>query len=203
MNKRDRGLAEESRQKSSFWQQVRGAFRYLKESRNYIYAIALIFLAGGIIGFAMSDNFKFLDEILKELVGKIEGLGFWGTLLFILQNNIKSALFGLVLGVLLGIFPVINAISNGIVLGYVMKLVFIESGVGEMWRLIPHGIFEIPAIFISLAMGFKLGMFIFSRDKKKEFFRRARNGLIIFVFVAIPLLILAAFIESWLIMLYK
>lgn len=189
--------------KGDFKKQVKGAFAYLKESRNYVYAIALIFVAGGIMGFFFSDNFSFLDDILRQLIGKVEGLGFWGTLLFILQNNLKSALFGIVLGIFMGVFPIMNAISNGIVLGYVAKLVWLESGFMEFWKILPHGIFELPAIFVSLAMGLKLGMFIFSDEKKKEFIERARNGLIIFVFAVIPLLILAAVIESLLIIAFK
>jgi len=35
------------------------------------------------------------------------------------------------------------------------------EGYGILWRLVPHGIFELPAVFISLGLGIKLGTFIF------------------------------------------
>jgi uncharacterized membrane protein SpoIIM required for sporulation len=64
-------------------------------------------------------------------------------------------------------------------------------------------VFELPAVFISLALGVKLGMFIFSREKGKEFMRRARNSMIIFVCIVIPLLIIAAVIEGLLISAFR
>ncbi len=179
------------------------AFAYLRESRNYICAIALVFVCGLFIGFAYSDSFKFLDEFLKQLVSQIKGLNLMDTILFIFRNNMTSAFFGLFLGIVLGIFPLLNVISNGIILGYVMKVVWLDSGVSEFWRILPHGVFELPAVFISLALGLKLGMSIFSKKSRKEFFSRIKNSFIIFVIVVLPLLLVAATIEGILIFLYK
>jgi len=39
------------------------------------------------------------------------------------------------------------------------------DGFLSLWRLLPHGIFELPAVFISLGMGLKIGMFIFQKKK--------------------------------------
>jgi len=187
----------------SFREQFGEALDYLRASKNYIFAVAFIFIGGILLGFIFSEQFTFLDEILKQLVEQIKGLDTSGIILFILQNNLKSAFYGMIFGVLLGIFPVINSVSNGLILGYVMKGVWVDSGAHEFWRILPHGIFELPAVFISLALGLKLGMFIFSKNKIKEFLERARNSMIIFVFIVIPLLIIAAIIEGLLIAAYK
>ena len=184
-------------------EQFEKAFNYLGESRNYIYAIALIFVCGLFIGFAYSDSFKFLDDFIKQLVSQINGLNLMDTILFIFRNNMTSAFFGLFLGVALGIFPLMNVISNGIILGYVMKGIWIDSGISNFWRILPHGIFELPAVFISLALGLKLGMFVFSKNPGKEFLSRLKNSFIIFVVVVLPLLLVAAIIEGILIFLYK
>lgn len=186
-----------------FGEQFRRALGYLKESRTYVYAITLIFVCGGLLGFIFSGEFGFLDEILKGLLEQIEGLSASGIILFILQNNLKSAFCGLALGVLLGIFPVATSFFNGLVLGYVMKGVWFDSGLGRFWMILPHGVFELPAIFISLALGLKLGMFVFSKNKGVEFMERAKNSMIIFVFIVVPLLIVAAVIEGLLISLYQ
>lgn len=177
--------------------------RYLKESKGYIYAISLVFLAGILAGFIFYGQFSFLEEILKELMLKIRGLGLWETIGFILQNNAQSAFLGLFLGILLGIFPVINTISNGIILGYVMKGVFISGGISEFWKILPHGVFELPAIIISLALGLKLGMFVFSKKRKEELLERLKNSFFIFIFIVLPLLIVAAIVEGILIFIYK
>ena len=176
---------------------------YLKASKNYIYAMVLIFLAGSMIGFVFFEQFGFLDEILRELISRIEGLGMFGIIGFILQNNAKSAFFGLFLGIFLGIFPIFTAVTNGAILGYVMRGVWIDSGIREMWRILPHGIFELPAILISLGLGLKLGMFVFSKNKKEEFLSRIKNSFLVFIFIILPLLVVAAFIEGILIFLYK
>ncbi len=191
------------KKQTDFWKQFMEAMSYLKKSRNYFYAITLIFICGGILGFIFSSELGFLDEILKNLLEQIEGLGTWGIILFILQNNLKSAFYGMAFGILLGIFPVAASLFNGLVLGYVMKGVWLDSGLSEFWRILPHGVFELPAIFISLALGVKLGMFVFSKNKGTEFMERAKNSMIIFVFIVIPLLVIAALIEGLFISFYQ
>jgi stage II sporulation protein M len=186
-----------------FKKNLRESAKYLRQSWNYILAIALIFAVGIAIGFMFFQQFGFLDGILKELVGKMEGLDLWGTIIFIFQNNAWAAFLGLFLGLVLGVFPVINAISNGVIIGYVLRNVWIDSGISEMWKILPHGIFELPAIVISLGLGVKLGMFVFSKNRRKELVRRLKNSLFIFLFLILPLLIAAAFIEGLLISLYK
>lgn len=179
------------------------ALNYLKESKNHIYAVALIFIFGIIFGFVFFQQFGFLDEILKELVGKIEGLGLWGIIGFIFQNNAMSAFLGLFLGLFFGVFPVMTAVSNGVIIGYVLRNVWIDSGISEMWRILPHGIFELPAILISLGLGIKLGMFIFSGHRKKEFVLRMKKSFLVFMLIVVPLLVVAALIEGILIFVYK
>ena len=176
---------------------------YLKGSNNYIAAIILIFLSSIFIGFAFHSSFSFLDEILRKLIDNVRGLNLQETILFIFSNNTRSAFLGLFLGFILGIFPIIASVSNGIVLGYVLRGVWINSGISDFWKILPHGIFELPAIFIALGLGIKLGMFVFSKEKKRELWLRLKYSLVIFVFIILPLLIMAAIIEGLLIFAYK
>jgi stage II sporulation protein M len=191
------------RKKGAFKKQARESLNYFRESRQFIYAVILIFLASALFGVIFSNNLGFIDKYLKEIVDKVSGLSVGGLILFILQNNIQSAFFGLLLGIVLGIFPVITSIVNGVIIGYVMKGVWLNSGFGDFWRILPHGVFELPAVFISLALGLRLGMFIFSNEKRKELVYRLKNSLVIFFMIVLPLLIVAAIIEGILIMLYK
>ena len=188
---------------NGFKRQFKDSLSYLRGSRNYILVIATIFLAGILLGFSFYSQLSFLDGILDGLIEKIRGLSTPGIILFIMQNNIKSAFYGLLFGAVLGIFPLMNSLSNGVVLGYVMNGVWVNSGIREFWRILPHGIFELPAIFISLSLGLKLGMFIFQKNKLSELSERARNSMISFVCIVIPLLIVAAVIEGLLIAAYK
>ena len=145
------------------------------------------------------ENFVFFDELLRELAEKTAGLGPGELIWFIFQNNLISSFIGLLFGVFLGIFPIIGTLINGLLLGYVYSMVSVTEGLGVIWMLIPHGIFELPAVFISLGLGLKLGMFIFAKNKKKELFERLNKSLKVFLMIVLPLLIIAAIIEGILI----
>jgi stage II sporulation protein M len=182
-----------------FRHQWRNARVYLKESLGFVYLAFAVFAASALIGFFNAEKFSFINVLLMDILKQTEGLNGIELTFFILQNNFQSALFGLLLGVFFGIVPVLNAIVNGIVLGYVSNFVVAEVGAIELLRLFPHGIFELPAIFISLGLGIKLGFAFFSSNRKKEFKRRFLEGINVFLMIVVPLLIIAAVIEGILI----
>ena len=105
----------------------------------------------------------------------------------------------MILGIFFGIFPLWFTLQNGYVLGFVSSISVGEAGIGSLWRIIPHGIFELPAIFISLGLGIKLGSFVFYKDSRKKFNEFLKNSLRVFIFIVIPLLVLAGIIEGFLI----
>jgi len=175
------------------------ALGYVKESRKEIYFMILLFFLSALIGFFFSERFTFLNALLRELVDLTSGLNALELIFFILQNNVQSALVSLVFGIFFGIFPIINGVLNGIVLGYVLAITSELVGFGEFWRILPHGIFELGAIFISLGMGLRLGGFVFAKQKVKELKRRFFESINVFLLIVLPLLILAAIIEGLLI----
>jgi stage II sporulation protein M len=117
---------------------------------------------------------------------------FW----FIFSNNIKVTFIGLISGIFFGILPLLTSIANGYLLGFVSSLVIIEENFLSLWRILPHGIFELPAVFISLGLGLKLGMFIFQKKKIKYLKKNLYNSLKVFFLIILPLLLVAAIIES-------
>jgi len=179
------------------------AFNYIGESGKYIYfSIALFILSAG-FGFVFSSQLGVLDNILKEIIDKTVNLNGIELILFIFSNNVNVSFLVIFLGVILGIFPFLNAISNGVVLGYVFSKVYQVSGFANFWMILPHGIFELPALFISMGLGIKLGLFIFSKTPIIELKKRFINSLKVFFFVIVPLLIAAAVIEGLLIYFFK
>jgi stage II sporulation protein M len=174
---------------------------YVGETKNYIYASVLIFAVGAVLGFVLSAHLTFIDQFLAELLEKTQMYGTVEMIFFILQNNLQSSFFSVVFGIVLGIFPLMGTVSNGVILGYVLARAYEAAGLVSWWRLLPHGIFELPAIFISFGMGIKLGLSIFLNKKTrvKEFKRRFYNSMNAFLMIIIPLLIIAAIIEGVLI----
>jgi len=180
------------------------SWRYLKESEIYFLIIFIVFALSFIIGYIFPVFFvDLIKKIIEELLRKTEGMNFWQLLFFVLKNNVTTAFIGMILGLILGIIPLLLVIFNGYVLGFVAIKTASNSGLSSLLRLLPHGVFEIPALVISLGLGLKLARFIFAREKKKLLVYDLKNSLRVFLFVIIPLLIIAAIIETSLIFLLK
>lgn len=185
-----------------FVEEYRKSFSYIRDSKQFIYSIILIFFIFAVIGFLFPVQEVLRDKILdfvSEIMKKTEGLSALGLIRLIFFNNLESSFLGMVGGLFLGIFSVAVSVVNGYILGFVSSMVVEESGYSSLWTLFPHGIFELPAIFISLGLGVKLGAFIFQKRKLNSFRDYFWNSLRVFIFVIIPLLIVAAVIEGTLI----
>jgi len=185
-------------------EEYKQSWNYLKESKNFIYIIIAVFFVFVLIGFFVPAPDSLVEQILRfieELIEQTKGMSRGGLIKFIFLNNLQSSFYGMMLGILLGIFPIMAAIANGYLLGFVSSMSVENGGFLVLWRLLPHGIFELPAIFISLGLGLKFGTFIFQKRKletlKKYFF----NSLKVFFLIIIPLLIIAGIIEGSLIFL--
>lgn len=182
------------------------AWRYLKKNKKYIYFSIWVFLFFLIIGIFLPIPIELknmITEMLKKLVEQTQNLGTFEMILFIFKNNFIVSIMGIFLGVIFCIIPFIFAVSNGYILGFIFKSLIEELGIGNgilsLWKLLPHGIFELPAIFISLGIGLRLGVSVFSSLNKnsfKIFFEDFKNSFRVFVFIVIPLLIIAAVIEG-------
>jgi len=192
----------QKKKKFSLSNQYRQSWKYIKESKRFIFFILGLFLLFAIIGFVFplpQDLYDKLINYIKQLLQQTEGMNQFELIKFIIINNVKSTFFGLFFGVILGIFPLISALANGYVLGFVSFLSVNSAGVTSLWRIFPHGIFELPAIFISLGLGLKMGTFIFKKEKLKTFENYLVNSFRVFLLIIIPLLLIAGIIEGTLI----
>ena len=178
------------------------SFKYLRESKKFIYSIVGIFFLFALIGFLFPVPDILYNEILKfieEILEKTKNLSTSELILFIILNNAKSSFLGVFFGFIYGLFPLIITLVNGYILGVVSQMSVGQGGFVVLWQLLPHGIFELPAIFISLGLGLKFGTFIFQKDKSKSFKNYLINSLKVFFLIVLPLLIVAGIIEGILI----
>ncbi len=172
----------------------------VKEQRKFIYSVFGIFIIGSFVGFIEADTLKpYFNELIGEIIDKTEGLDFLQMFWFIFSNNITSSLLALFFGVFFGVFPIFNALFNGALLGYVYSQASALAGYGVIWRLLPHGIFELPAIFISLGLGVYVGAALFGKNKISNAIIRLKKSFRVFLTLVFALLVIAAFIESALI----
>ncbi len=181
------------------------SLKSLKETKNYIWFSCISFFCLALIGFLFPVLFQQqILDLIRDLLNQTEGLDVWNMIRFIFINNLKSSFFALFCGVLFGIVPFAVSVVNGYVLGFVANKTIAAEGYLFLWRLLPHGIFELPAVLISIALGLKLGMFLFiykGKNKLRELGKWLINSLRVFIFVIIPLLVIAGIIEGVLIIL--
>ncbi len=136
------------------------------------------------------EGFKFID-----FSNPLEVFG-----IIFLNNTIKS-LISLISGFFFGIFPFFFVFINGYLLGIVAFTKGSEVGFFTiLLALLPHGVFEIPAVILASAYGMRLGVLFYRKVFKKEdvnisnalkFFLRR------FLRIVVPILLIAAFIETF------
>ena len=176
------------------------SFHYIAESKKYIFTITsifFVFIAVGIL-FKSPLEDKIL-ELIKQMMNMFIGKSLLETISLIFLNNARACLFSIALGILFGILPLISAIFNGYLVGFVIKMVTAQEGLLVLWRLLPHGIFELPAVLISMGLGLRIGLDLFKDNAGKKLKRNFRQSMNTFFRIILPLLIVAAIIEGTLI----
>lgn len=182
------------------------------EIRPYLIFSVLLFFAGIVAGGTPNSSMDWLRGQL-ETIGKLaeqargsdnpQTAFFW----LILVNNISTSAMAIYMGILAGIFPLIMLVTNGMVLGYLFGGL---ADQGEnVWLLVlkgilPHGIFELPALFLACAFGIRLGLTllkgifgsVFGKSEPWGAFIRTAAGSVPALIVVSVLLLLSAVIES-------
>jgi len=177
-------------------------FNYLKESKKFVWWSVGIFFVFVLLGAFVPVSEVFTQKILEyfeEIIAKTQGFNLLEWFWFLLSNNSVASFLGLFLGMFFGVYSIFASVANGFMVGFVGALTVESEGILSLWRILPHGIFELPAVFISLGMGLKLSSFIFYKNKSKNLKSFLINSLRVFFLAVVPLLIVAAFIEGSLI----
>ena len=178
---------------------------YLYSIRFYVLLISVVFVGSIIIGYAgfLSEIFnvplEWIQQLSENLKDSTERYPSWIIFLVffavLFLNNSFTCFLDIVLGPLIGIFPLFSAFINGGLLGWFAK----EQGLSIFLAIVPHGTFEIPAFLLSAAIGLRLGREVLKRKGDRDVKKELRNGLRVFLAVVLPLLFIAALIESALI----
>jgi len=175
-------------------------WKFFKESRWHVIFALGLFCLTFLIGFVYPYFFRVeIFNFIKDLMLMIEGKGASELVVFIFLNNIQASLMAMVLGIGIGIFPLVTTVINGYLLGFVSREAVSVGGLSVMWQLAPHGIFELPAVIFSIGIGLKIGGDMFSGEVGKKMKYNFIEGFRFFAFVVFPLLVTAAIIEGVLI----
>lgn len=185
--------------KNFFKENYRKSWEYIKESRNFIYVILIIFFLFVLIGAfvpAPESLEKQIFDFIEELLRKTAEMSHGELTSFIFLNNLQSGFFGMILGAVLGIFSVITSILNGYLIGFVSSRAAYEEGIFVLWRLLPHGIFELPALFLSTGLGLKLGFPFVYKYFKYYWKRKNIFALLAGIFFLLPSVILTLILNK-------
>jgi stage II sporulation protein M len=167
----------------------------LVEAKISIYFCTFLFLTGAAIGYSRPAFFMGLLGALHGMAERLRESSAPVIIITIFFQNASSAFLAIWLGLIVGIVPFIGAVANGILLGVVVALV--DNGMAMAIGVLPHGIFELPAIFIAWGLGFWRGMWPFHENRKEVYNDRARKSYFVFFTLIIPLLLIAAVIEGF------
>jgi stage II sporulation protein M len=138
-------------------------------------------------------------QSLVDLIGKLPvGVMF----AFILLKNITAVLFSFVLSPLLLVVPIASLVMNGWLIGAVANSVVAERSLGYLLAgLLPHGVIELPALFIGEAAALSFGVAAmraaFDRSRRDDLSLALRSNLK-YVGLAAGLFLPAALIETFL-----
>jgi len=178
--------------------------------RKTVLWCAVGMVLAGLLGFgfslfrpnaAMSVIQNFMDQIAQSGVIDEEGQM---SVFALLMNNWRAMLISALYGLVPFLFlPMVSLLTNGLLVG-VMFGIYQARGLSLLTLLaglVPHGIFEIPALVFSIACGVKLCknmcLLVTSSPQKVPFLTLAEDLLRVLVLVIAPLTMVAAFMECY------
>ena len=169
-------------------------------------------IIAGLLGFgfsllqpesAMSVITNFMNQIADSGVINDQGqVSVFG----LLMNNWRAMLITALYGLLPFIFlPLVSLLTNGLLLGVMFGIWIYQANglslVTLLAGLVPHGIFELPALVFSVACGIRLCknmcLIVINNPQKEPFLVLAEELLRVLIFVIAPLTMIAAFIECY------
>jgi len=180
-------------------------FAFLKEKKKIVVIVAVIYLVTFLVGLLfpnfLQDYQKSTIISLQQSAGNTIGSVFYT----IFVNNVFSAALGIFTGIII-VIPLALLVLNGYIFGSIIAGNAYRVSLSEIGiRFFPHGIFEIPMIILSFSLGAIIGMKILERStwerpRKRSFILAMKDyykkAFLIFVAIIIPILAIAALIES-------
>ncbi len=171
----------------------------------WLFIAIFLFGAGLVLGLATPASIiSFLSRdiaALEKLADILAPLPQPSVLVLVFIKNVSAILISFILSPIFCLTPVLALIVNGWLLGLVSAAVVQEKSVGYLLAgLLPHGIFELPALIMGEAVAFSFGTAVMLALLKKE-----RRNLLLpnlrqnlrYLTVALVLLLPAAIIETY------
>ena len=190
---------------------VNGFPQAFRRTLPYSLAATALFLLGGFVGLFLSAIDPGFERFILsgEMMDTIERREMWthGILAMkplassaIMTNNIAVALGAGATGMLAGIGPVYMMLFNGLMIGVVGSACFRTGMSVALWSFVaPHGVLELPAIFIAGGAGLLLGRGILFPGvlPRRDSIAEAGGDAVRLLLGVVPLLVVAGLVEGF------
>ena len=173
--------------------------------KKWIFIAVLLFGIGIVLGLATPTSTTELptEDITDfvELADFLTTLPKWAVFIIILIKNVMALSVSFIFSPILCLVPVMALTVNGWIIGLVSTIVLQEESLGYLLvGLLPHGIFEIPALIMAEAVALSFGtaiiLALFNKEKRNLLLPNLRENLR-YLLVALALLVPAAIIETY------
>ena len=144
------------------------------------------------------EEVKKILEQLRIVLEPLQQMTRLQQVFFIFLNNSLTGFLAILLGVIIGLFPLLTLFANGEMLGVLIFFSKENLPLSEFFTgIFPHGIIEIPVLLLCGAMGLKIGAKVLKKifKKKENIQEEIKLALSFFFKFLIPLLFVAAIIE--------
>jgi uncharacterized membrane protein SpoIIM required for sporulation len=171
----------------------------------------LIFVVGGLIGAVLTYQnpdfkVKFLGPQMIETIDKHQ---MWTQSIVgikplassaIMTNNMSVGFTTFALGITAGIGTIYMMAFNGVMIGVIGVACYLAGMSLQLWSFVaPHGVLELPAIFIAGGAGFRIaqGLLFPGVLPRRDSLTRAGSEAVQLLLGTIPILIIAGLIEAF------
>ncbi len=173
--------------------------------KRWLFVAIFLFGIGLVLGLATPTG---IDGLLPEDIAALEELAdFFAPLpqstvfVVILIKNVSAILISFALSPIFCLVPVVALTFNGWLIGLVSAAVIQEKSLGYLLAgLLPHGIFELPALIMGEAVAFSFGtaviLALFRKERRNLLLPNFRRNLR-YLGLALILLLPAAIIETY------
>jgi len=172
--------------------------------KRWIFIAVFLFGIGILLGLATPANNSLTSEyvtVFEESFTSILALPRPFIALFIFLKNTLALLISFALSPIFCLVPILALIINGWMIAFVSTLVIEEESIGFLLAgLLPHGIFELPALVIGQAAALSFGtvviLALFKEERRKLILPSLKQNLR-YLAIALVLLLPAAVIETY------
>ena len=181
---------------------VKDLLNYVYDLRAELVIIAIIFTIFYIVGFFTTLNYQGTQgtttSITQDNAAYTESISIFSSITGFIFTNTVNSMIAIIFGLALGFIPVLFAITNGLTIGMFVGSIIPKTDILSLLAaIVPYVAFQIPAILLSSAIGLRLGHSLLKAFRgRKGMLTEAKKGLTVFVFLILPLIVLAGIAQA-------